>query len=59
MILKIILVVIIAGLFAWFLVPEFKNAIIYILYEHDFTGRTSGSELKTLQGILQNPLAAN
>lgn len=26
--------------------------------EHDFTGRTSGSELKTLQGILQNPLAA-
>ena len=58
MILKIILVVIIAGLFAWFLVPEFKHAVIYWWIEYDYTGRTL-VVLKTLQGILQNPLAAN
>jgi hypothetical protein len=45
MILKILCVVAIAAIAAWFLVPEFKHAVIYWWIEHDFTGRSANSIL--------------
>jgi hypothetical protein len=38
MILKILGVAMIASVAAWYLVPEFKDAVIYILFEHNFSG---------------------
>ena len=55
--LKVILVVIIAGIFAWFLVPEFKHAIIYWWIEHDYTGRTSGGEPEDPTGYITKSLS--
>jgi hypothetical protein len=40
LILKILGITLIAVVAAWFLIPEFKHAVIYWWIEHDYTGRT-------------------
>lgn len=51
MILKILCVVVIAAIAAWILIPEFKDAVIYWLFEHDFTGRSANSILSNISDL--------